>query len=109
MIEPSKKLLSCIFNNNVTFLVLEDTEIWYKTECGIDANISIYELMHKIKQWAFSEGYAMKVDIIGKADWCIEIEYMHDGNNCYAKCFYNKNEFEAVVIAAEYILNKDNK
>jgi hypothetical protein len=69
--------------------------------------INIYELQHKIKEWAFKNGY----NVLSGYDqddniWAL-INHIYGEGGCQAQEEFNApTEFEAVVKAADYILEK---
>ena len=118
MMLPSKELLSVVFNRKVCWLMLldEDTDthntlkvhfqfndIYYGGVSGIeDEQINIYELAHKCKEWAISQGYQFRVyyQCDGSEEWYI------------GKCGFEWDAFkgDSVFEACQWILdNKDKR
>ena len=109
MTPPSKKLLTNILGFEVRIISIVDNTLLCtkKTNRGFtDIRINVYELMHLMKEWAYSldefiiSSYWVnggEVDIYGRYS-CADSQP--------DKSFSADTEFEAVTKACEYILKE---
>lgn len=105
MILPSKELLDEIFSSHeiITFGKINPTEILIQFD-GFDEVWNIYELMHLMKEWAYT------------FDYCISSEYGINESrftitttlNSFICDGYADKEFEAVCQACELVLKEIN-
>ena len=121
MTPPSKELLSAVLNvhvvelTGVSFVINgNDTLVHYTKQPGIDIpqSINIYELAHKVKEWALKQGYRIASQLIERG---ITIDIGMDGFAVVHTCNREVNkeredtEPEAVFAAGEWILNQQDK
>ena len=104
MILPSKELLSSVLG-----VVVEsvngrtNSDIKYIVSMGGYKFINIYELQHKMKEWAYIKGIMLQSYPYNNKGRCDALKGLDIDES-----FKADTEFEAVVIAAEYIL-KDKR
>jgi len=111
MILPSKKLLSEVINLNVLYITDDQNGILtygFDESCGNmisrDSKINMYELMHLMKEWAYSKGYSLS----SCRDFIVE------GYSCgitnedagFIKTIISNTEFEVIAKACEFILKE---
>lgn len=118
MTTPSKELLSAVLGGDISSVSVAGNKITYTipnyeteedgelTYIDLGTNINIYELQHKIKEWASVCGYSLSSFwCFEKQDWSCWIE-QKDGKFMGMNNYYHADtEFEAVVKACEWILS----
>ena len=113
---PSKELLSAVFDEYIVEVYEASGNIYYhSSEDEIsrekDRKINIYELAHKIKEWALKQGYRIASQLIERG---MTIDIGMDGFAVVHTCNREVNkeredtEPEAVFAAGEWILNQQN-
>ena len=117
----SKELLSSVLGLTVVKgLELEGIVLWYNGIVNInnqppyakELNINIYELAHKCKEWAYSQGYILfsKIRLNSSLASCyFDTMGKHDYEDGYHNDFRAETEPEAIFKACEWILTKDSK
>ena len=113
---PSKELLIEILkdetiasiNEGIPSDVKNDNEVQYYKDglYGVVFGINIYELMHMMKEWAWGEGYAIGVDMLGLKSFNVNIHSLDTEHKVYNKDEYQVEDFEAVTKACEWMLNQ---
>ena len=122
MILPSKELLSAVYggatdpNERIDGININGNtvEIFYsEPEYGEDVEeINIYELAHKVKEWALKQGYRIASQLIERG---ITIDIGMNGFAVVHTCNREVNkeredtEPEAVFAAGEWVLNQQDK
>jgi len=115
MVLPSRELFSAVlgYEVKVTFINREidyNKHLWYKLRCGDTESINIYELMHMMKKWAVTKGYAIQ----SEAPWNEEYRngFIRQGIaelrtfTLIVDIFNANTEHEAVTKACEWILEQ---
>ena len=117
----SKELLSKVLEENISEVYKmgsnpnfkQNTLLFKLYGCGELCNINIYELAHKCKEWAYTQGYIIfsKIRLNSSYASC----YFHNiGKHDYEDNFHNdfraETESEAIFKACQWILdNRDSK
>ena len=119
----SKKLLSEVLKHNILDIEVEENLIWYKSPTIINGNstnkelnINIYELAHKCKEWAYTNGYILVTwnenPHFYDSEWQCQIFKL--GNITATKrltehfLYWLNSEPEAIFKACEWILANDS-
>ena len=122
----NKELLSKVLDNEVPYqvkvhkIIIKNNSLNYfynsKDSGGglFEANeyINIYELAHKCKEWAYSQGYILfsKIRLNSSLASCyFDTMGKHDYEDGYHNDFRAETESEAIFKACEWILTKDSK
>ena len=114
----SKELLSEICQTNLVSLgkleVIGSDICLY--DCSMQPDIymcwNIYELAHKCKEWAYSQGYILfsKIRLNSSLASCyFDTMGKHDYEDGYHNDFRAETESEAIFKACQWILDKDSK
>ena len=114
----SKELLSEICQTNLMSLgkleVVGSDICLYN--CSMQPDIymcwNIYELAHKCKEWAYSQGYILfsKIRLNSSLASCyFDTTGKHDYEDGYHNDFRAETEPEAIFKACQWILDKDSK
>ena len=114
---PSKELLSAVFDEYIVEVYEASGNIYYhSSEDEIsrekDRKINIYELAHKVKEWALKQGYRIASQLIERG---ITIDIGMNGFAVVHTCNREVNkeredtELEAVFAAGEWVLNQQDK
>ena len=114
----SKELLSEICQTNL--MSLGKLEVVGSDICLYDCSMqpdiymcwNIYELAHKCKEWAYSQGYILfsKIRLNSSLASCyFDTMGKHDYEDGYHNDFRAETEPEAIFKACEWILTKDSK
>lgn len=111
---PSKELLSEVLKLNITYIERCNNSIIYKISVyDREEEVNIYELSHKCKEWAYSQGYIISSGLtpvlgVNKDGWA-EVFSSSTPLDGKLHTFKQLSEPEAVFKACEWILdNKDN-
>ena len=107
MLLPSNELLSVVLgvNASVDGLTKEDTILVYKKKgIGILRTINIYELQHKMKEWAYKNSVYYIESYINSCG-SYAMVYKNYSEEPYFNCIED-TEFEALVMASEFILKE---
>lgn len=103
----SKELLKLVLlypqNEFVDFIKQNDEFIKYGAR--VQDQISVYELSHKCKEWAYTKGYTIWSSAIGKECY-IDGRIFTNGENIR---FLDNSEHEAIFKACEWILKEIQK
>ena len=121
----SKELLSAVLGislqniryndtTNLYKIFKEDLFNWGDGSYGRWSNleVNIYELAHKCKEWAYSQGYILfsKIRLNSSLASCyFDTMGKHDYEDEYHNDFRAETESEAIFKACEWILTKDSK
>lgn len=122
----SKELLSKVLDNEVPYqvkvhkIIIKNNSLNYfynsKDSGGglFEANeyVNIYELAHKCKEWAYSQGYILfsKIRLNSSLASCyFDTMGKHDYEEDYHNDFRAETESEAIFKACQWILDKDSK
>ena len=114
----SKELLTAIRKDNYTvvdidyFYEIDDKKIGYLLDNEQWYYINIYELAHKCKEWAYSQGCVLfsKIRLNSSLASCyFDAMGKHDYEDGYHNDFRAETEPEAIFKACEWILTKDSK
>ena len=114
----SKELLSEICQTNL--MSLGKLEVVGSDICLYDCSMqpdiymcwNIYELAHKCKEWAYSQGYILfsKIRLNSSLASCyFDTMGKHDYEDGYHNDFRAETESEAIFKACQWILDKDSK
>ena len=113
---PSKELLKIVLKverpiDNIAFIERWSTIIYF-VNGGNERTINIYELAHKVKEWALKQGYRIASQLIERG---ITIDIGMNGFAVVHTCNREVNkeredtELEAVFAAGEWVLNQQDK
>ena len=114
MVEVSKELLSEVLHCDVYKIDIKDNALEY--DCDFDdvpivRIINIYELAHKCKEWAYSQGYILfsKIRLSSSLASCyFDTMGKHDYEDEYHDDFRAETESEAIFKACQWILDNKN-
>ena len=106
----SKELLSEVLNLNITYIERCNNSIIYKISVyDREEEINIYELAHKCKEWAYTQGYILfsKIRLNSSLASCyFDTMGKHDYEDGYHNDFRAESEPEAIFKACDYILKE---
>jgi len=108
----SEELLSTILGAGVTRVVHypKDSNLYYSFTGTDTQHINIYELAHKCKEWAMSQGFIVLT--YGEAYYNVDVHY-HSNKSKFGNLAFSdtaQEEPEAIFKACQWILEQnDNK
>ena len=109
----SKELLSEVLNLNITYIERCNNSIIYKISVyDREEEVNIYELAHKCKEWAYSQGYIISSGLtpvlgVNKDGWA-EVFSSSTPLDGKLHTFKQLSEPEAVFKACEWIFKEQN-
>ena len=110
MILPSKELISEVLSKEVEEERFIDSNSLTYVNSGIYEDINIYELAHKCKEWAYSQGYIISSGLtpvlgVNKDGWA-EVFSCSTPLDGKLHTFKQLSEPEAIFKACEYIMEQ---
>ena len=114
MILPSKELLSAVLDSSIrSYELSPNGNVLYALKDDVSVSdgmfINIYELMHMMKEYAFSKGYVIYSGRRRNDTHKSIMFKVSDYGNCNkGNHAYSDTEFEAVVKSCKWLLKEQN-